>query len=98
MAIRLHRCRNMWVKVGGHPCWKVQKALDEQGIPYEVVLGPVRRGKRDDLERLSGQRQYPVIEFDDGRVYREQSKDMAARIEAGTLDAAPVVQEQRANI
>jgi glutaredoxin len=98
MAIRLHRCRNMWVKVGGHPCWKVQKALDEQGIPYELVLGPVRRGKRDDLERLSGQRQYPVIEFEDGRVYREQSKEMAARIEAGTLDTAGVVQEQPASI
>jgi hypothetical protein len=63
-----------------------------------VVLGPVRRGKRDELERLSGQRQYPVIEFDDGRVYREESKAMAARIEAGTLDTAPVAQEQRASI
>ena len=70
------------MKFGGHPCWKVQKALDEQGIPYEVVPGPIRRGQRDDLERLSGQRMYPVIEFDDGRVYREQAKDMAARIEA----------------
>jgi glutaredoxin len=98
MAIRLHRCPNVWAKFGGHPCWKVQKALDEQGIPYEVVRGPLRRGKRDDLERLSGQRIYPVIEFEDGRVYREQSKDMAARIEAGTLDAVPVVQEQRANV
>ena len=37
MAIKLHRCRNMWVKVSGHPCWKVQKALDEAGIDYEVV-------------------------------------------------------------
>jgi glutathione S-transferase len=98
MAIRLHRCRNTWVKVGAHPCWKVQKALDEQGIPYEVVVGPVRHRKRDELERLSGQRQYPVIEFDDGRVYREESKVMAARIEAGTLDTAPVAQEQRASI
>jgi glutathione S-transferase len=98
MAIRLYRCRNTWVKVGAHPCWKVQKALDEQGIPYEVVVGPVRHGKRDELERLSGQRQYPVIEFDDGRVYREESKVMAARIEAGTLDTAPVAQEQRASI
>jgi glutathione S-transferase len=98
MAIRLHRCPNMWAKLGAHPCWKVQKALDEQGIPYEVVRGPLRRGRRNDLERLSGQRAYPVIEFEDGRIYREQSKDMAARIAAGALDAAPVVQEQGANI
>jgi glutathione S-transferase len=88
----------MWAKLGAHPCWKVQKALDEQGIPYEVVRGPLRRGRRNDLERLSGQRAYPVIEFEDGRIYREQSKDMAARIEAGALDAAAVVQEQGANI
>jgi glutathione S-transferase len=77
----------MWAKIGGHPCWKVQKALDEQGVEYEVVKGPVRRGKRDDLERLSGQRMYPVIQFEDGTVYREQSKDMAATIRAGQLDS-----------
>ncbi len=85
MAIRLHRCSNEWFKVAAHPCWKVQKALDEQGIDYELVKGPVRRGKRDDLERLSGQRRYPVIEFEDGRVYRAESKDMAARIRSGQL-------------
>ena len=55
--------RTLWVKIGAHPCWKVQKALDEQGIEYEIVKGPLRRGKRDELEKLSGQRQYPVIEF-----------------------------------
>ena len=85
MAIKLHRCSFMWFKVGAHPCWKVQKALDQQGIQYEVIAGPVSRGKRDDLEKLSGQRLYPVIEFDDGTVYRAQSKDMAARIAAGNL-------------
>ena len=85
MGIKLHRCSNEWVKIDGHPCWKVQKALDEQGIDYELVKGPLRRGKRDDLERLSGQRQYPVIEFEDGRVYREESKDMADRIRSGGL-------------
>jgi len=85
MAIKLHRCSSMWVKIDAHPCWKVQKALDEQGIEYEVVKGPLRGGKRDDLERVSGQRKYPVIEFEDGRVYREESKDMAARIRDGKL-------------
>jgi glutathione S-transferase len=75
----------MWAKFGAHPCWKVQKALDEQGVEYEVVTGPLRPGKRDELEQLSGQRKYPAIEFEDGRVYREESKDMAARIESGGL-------------
>jgi glutathione S-transferase len=75
----------MWAKFGSHPCWKVQKALDEQGVEYEVVTGPLRPGKRNDLEQLSGQRKYPAIEFEDGRIYREESKDMAARIESGKL-------------
>jgi glutaredoxin len=86
MAIRLHRCPGEFVKVSGHPCWKVQKALDEAGIEYTLVKGPQRRSKRDDLERLSGQRKYPVIEFEDGSVYREESEDMAATIAAGRLD------------
>jgi len=87
MAVTLHRCKNMWVKFPGHPCWKVQKALDDAGVEYELVKGPLRRGKRDDLERLSGQRIYPVIEFEDGAVYREESKDMAATIAAGQLES-----------
>lgn len=89
MAIKLHRCSTQWLKINAHPCWKVQKALDEQGIEYEIVAGPLRPGKRTELEQLSGQRKYPAIEFEDGRVYREESKDMAARIRAGKLlDAA----------
>ena len=76
----------MWVKISGHPCWRVQKALDEAGVDYEVVKEPLSGGKRDDLEKLSGQRKGPVIEFEDGSAYREESKDMAATIKAGKLD------------
>jgi len=85
MAVKLHRRSLMFVKIGAHPCWNVQKALDEQGIEYEVVAGPLRPGKRDELEQLSGQNKYPVIEFEDGSVYREESADMAKRIRAGKL-------------
>jgi glutathione S-transferase len=85
MAIKLHRCPNEFVKLSGHPCWKVQKALDDQGIEYEIVKGPVRRGKRGELERLSGQRKYPVIEFEDGSAYRDDSKQMEERIRSGRL-------------
>jgi glutaredoxin len=84
MAVKLHRCSNIWVKLGGHPCWRVQKALDEQGIEYEIVKEPFL-GKRENVIRLSGQRKFPVIEFEDGSVYREESKDMAATIRAGKL-------------
>jgi glutathione S-transferase len=87
MAVKLHRCGNMWVKIGAHPCWKVQKALDEAGIEYEVVKHPNRRGKREELERLSGQKVLPVVELEDGTVIREESKDLAARIEEGRLRA-----------
>ena len=84
--IKLHRCPNLFVKIGAHPCWKVQKALDDAGLEYEVVKGPQRRGKRDELEQLSGQRLYPVIEMPDGEVYRAESKEMAARIASGGLN------------
>jgi glutathione S-transferase len=85
MAVKLLRCSNLWVKIGGHPCWRVQKALDEQGIEYDVVRLPFRKSKRDQVRQMSGQDSYPVIQFEDGRVYREESKDMAARIRAGKL-------------
>ena len=85
MAVKLYRCSNRWVKIQGHPCWRVQTALEAAGVEYEVVPGPVRRSKRDALERLSGQRMYPVIEFEDGSIYRDESNAMAARIRAGAL-------------
>jgi glutathione S-transferase len=93
MAIKLHRCRAMWLKIDAHPCWRVQKALEEQGVGYEVVEGPLRGGRREELEALSGQRKYPVIEFEDGALYREESADMAARIRAGKLAEADRVPE-----
>jgi glutathione S-transferase len=85
MAVKLHRCPVMFAKFDAHPCWKVQKALDEEEVEYELVKGPLRPGKRDDLEQLSDQRKYPVIEFEDGTVYRDESQEMAARIRAGEL-------------
>ncbi len=75
----------MWVKLDGHPCWRVQKALDDEGIEYAVIAGPWRSSKRTDLERISGQRKYPVIEFEDGTTYRAESKQMAQRIHDGKL-------------
>ncbi len=83
MGVKLHRCSTPW-KFG--PCWRVQKALDERGIDYEIVRGPLRPGKRADLRRLSGQQLYPVVEFENGPIYREESRDMAATIRAGKLD------------
>jgi Glutathione S-transferase, N-terminal domain len=83
VAVKLHRCSNIWVKLGGHPCWRVQHALDEAGVDYVVVKQPYRN--REATEKLSRQKKYPVIEFEDGSIYREESKDMAETIKSGRL-------------
>ena len=85
MAIKLHRCGNEWVKLGGHPCWRVEKALVDMGIEYELAPGPWRGGRPEQVEH-TGDRKYPAIEFDDGTWYREESKAMEAAIRAGKLD------------
>jgi glutathione S-transferase len=94
MAVKLHRCKNIWVKAGAHPCWRVQKALDEAGIEYEVVKHPWPDRKREEITRLTGQPKYPVIEFEDGSFYREESADMAETIKSGRLDEKRAAQPQ----
>ena len=85
MAIKLHRCGGQWVKIQGHPCWKVEKALQDAGIEYERVPGPRKKDEREAIIAGTGQKLYPAIQFEDGTWYREQSKDMAARIRASNL-------------
>ena len=102
MAVKLHRCGNKWLKIGAHPCWRVQKALDESGIDYEVVEQPKKRGTRallaiqqvslcvaasPDYIELTGQTALPAIELEDGTVIRDGSKDLAARIREGRLSS-----------
>ncbi len=65
----------------------MRKALDDAGVEYELDKGSLLN--RSQVKELSGQSKYPVIEFEDGRIYREESKDMAARIAAGKLFDAP---------
>jgi glutaredoxin len=84
--VKLHRCPFTFIHNDLDSCWKVQKALDEQGIEYEVVKEPsMPRSRRKDVIRMSGQQMLPVIEFEDGSAYRAESKDMAAEINAGKL-------------
>ena len=90
MAVKLHRCGVSWLKVGAHPCWVVEKALQDQGIEYEVVKEPwPGRSKRTAVIAGTGQSALPAIEREDGTWYREQSKEMAAAIREGRLDSAP---------
>ena len=44
MAVKLYRCKNIWIKASGHPCWRVQKALDEQGVLNAVLAIEERAG------------------------------------------------------
>jgi glutathione S-transferase len=85
-AVKLHRCSWTFAHTDLDACWRVQRALDEQGIDYEIVKhGWLKGTPRAKLEQLSGQRLLPVIEFDDGRTYRAESVEMAARVRAGQL-------------
>jgi hypothetical protein len=85
MKVTLHTCTMPWLRVPGHPCTRVRGALDAAGVEYEIVKNPLSRGKRARIQELTGQRLLPVIQFEDGSVYRQESKDMAATIRAGRL-------------
>ena len=82
MRVILHRCGTPW-KFG--PCWRVQKALDDEGVRYEVVAGPWRPRNRTVVLEGTGQSLYPAIRFEDGSWYREESKEMARTISEGRL-------------
>ena len=68
MAVKLHRCSGMWAKFSGHPCWRVQKALDDSGIEYEIVNegSSLKGSSRASTIEKTGQKQFPWIEFEDG--------------------------------
>jgi hypothetical protein len=83
--VKLHRCSWTFLHTDLDACWRVQRALDEQGIEYEVVTHGYGKGKRPAVVDLSGQKLLPVIELEDGSAYRADSKDMAARVRSGAL-------------
>jgi hypothetical protein len=65
----------------------VQKALDDQGVNYEIVVEKWF-GPREETVQRTGQKKFPWIEFEDGSAYRAESKDMAQRIGEGKLTEA----------
>ena len=84
--VKLHRCPLTFIHHDSDKCWRVQRALDEQGVDYEIVKVPLLpRGRRKEVIDKTGQHFVPVVEFADGSTYREESKDMAATIDAGRL-------------
>ena len=85
MKVTVHTCSFPWLALPGHPCTRVLGELKSAEVEHDIVKNPQLRGKRAKVEELSGQRLLPLIQFEDGVVYREQSKDMAATIRAGRL-------------
>lgn len=85
--VKLHRCSYTFLHTEADVCWKVEKALKEQGIPYEVVKhGYTKSDKsRADVIELSGQKFLPVLELPGGEVYRADSSEMAERVRSGEL-------------
>jgi glutathione S-transferase len=80
----------MWPKTDRHPCYRVQLALDEAGVEYEIVKEPLLpRGRRTDVIEHTGQSHLPAIELEDGSWWRDDSAEMANAIRAGRLSAAP---------
>ena len=86
MTVKLHRCSLTWVKIDGHSCWRVEQALQEKGIDYEVVKEPgLPKSRRKRVIEKTGQTALPVLEVEDGSWIREESTDLAAKIRAGQL-------------
>jgi len=85
MRVTVHTCPFPWLDVPGHPCTRVLGALKAAGVETDVVKNPLSRGKRTRVVELSGQRLLPLIRFESGVIYREQSSEMAATIRAGRL-------------
>jgi hypothetical protein len=59
----------------------------DQGVQYEIVVGPRRPKNRTVVIDGTGQSLYPAIEFEDGSWYRAESKEMARTISEGRLMA-----------
>jgi|SRR3954451_3438368 glutathione S-transferase len=84
--VKLHRCSWTFLHTDMDACWKVERALKEEGIPYEVVKHGYGKGGRGEVMEMSGQKKLPVLELADGEVYRAESDDMAARVRSGKLE------------
>jgi glutathione S-transferase len=88
--VKLHRCSYTFLHVNADACWRLQKALDEQGVDYEMVThgyGKSERSRADVIE-LSGQKYLPVLELADGTAYREETDEMIAKLRSGALPGA----------
>jgi glutathione S-transferase len=73
-----------------HPCRRVQEALRDKEIEYEKVAAAhgspipfLRRGSRDELEKVTGSKKLPALMLPDGTVLTH-SKAILAWVEKQT--------------
>ena len=85
--VKLHRCSYTFLHIDADACWRMQKALDEQGVDYEVVKHGFGKSEksRSDVVEMSGQKYVPVLELADGTIFREETDDMIAKLKSGDL-------------
>jgi glutathione S-transferase len=67
-----------------HPCRRVQEGLRAAGIPYNKVIAAhgspipfLRKGSREDLQEVTGDRKLPALKLPDGTVITH-SRDILA--------------------
>ncbi len=65
--------------VEGRPVLARAEGVGRAGDRLRGREGAGAPGKRADLQRLSRQKLYPVIEFENGSIYREESKCVDGR-------------------
>jgi hypothetical protein len=88
MAVEFHRCSSLWAKSQRHPCWRVQTALDDAGVDYEVVKEvPFLRWRRKAVIAGTGDSKLPAFEREDGTWYRNESEEMASEVREGLFPA-----------
>lgn len=80
--MQLYTCNKKGVFPAAHPCGVAIKALDDAGLEYELTPVDGYRalpwtrggGARDEVERVSGQKNVPVLVLDDGEVISGSGK------------------------
>ena len=85
--VKLHRCSYTFLHVKADACWRLQTALDDARVDYEVVTHGFGKSEksRADVVALSQQKSLPVLELSDGTIYREETNEMIAKLRAGEL-------------
>ena len=85
--LKLHRCSYTFLHVDADACWRLQKALDAQGVEYEVVKHGFGKSEksRADVVKMTGEKYLPVLELGDGTVFRAETSEMIAKLTAGDL-------------